>query len=511
MLIGTQVFAATAVNTSSVSSSAPLTLIQVKPLNTKLKSVQNGQKLQRVYMPPVHTPKQIASLPPTPKIQNVASKPAVSATKISSPVVSDEKITSPIKVGTTADIPTYNKISLQDAIDYALSHNLDIKGNRINITKSKNDIKAANQLKNPYVQFYGNTGTAAIDNPNSAGLMFPIEIAKRSARKKLAKSNLELTKGNVSLAELILRLDVRQAYIDLVSAKSTLKILNENRKLLVELLNVAQMKFDAGAVPEMDVIHAKMTLNQLLIQFNTANTNVYVARYNFNKLLNSTNFDSKEDYLPDQKDNLFLLTPKTTDKMPEFKELADIAVNKRLDLKNAKQDIDVAKKNLAVIIRQRIPDLEIGGGYIFVLDQMSSIDKNTQGVYVGGNITNIPLLYQYSPEIKNAKLQVEQKQIAYDALKNQAMMDLHAAYDQYTTARDNLNYYTDILLSESNQFVKMAKRSYDVGKSNITDLIFIEQSYKAILMGYSDALSDYYDAWVEVLRQLNDEDLKLHG
>lgn len=417
----------------------------------------------------------------------------------------------PLEAGTSADVSNYEKISLPAAIDYALTHNLDIQGNRINVDIAKNDIKTANRLKNPSIISYFNLGKAATDNPNYVGPVFPIEINKRGSRKNLAKSKMELTKGNVALAELNLRLDVRQAYVDLVAAKSTLKILNDQKMLLQQLLDVAQKKYNAGAVPEMDVIQAKMTLNQLLIQVNSANTVVYVARYNFNSLLNSTNYDAKEDYLPEQNDFIFLLTPKPADKMLGFKELSDLASQKRLDLKNAQKDIEVAQKNLTVTIKQRIPDIELGGGYLFVPEQYSTSNTLSQGAYVMGNITNIPLLYQYTPEIKNARLQVEQKQLAYESLRRQAFMTLHSVYDEFITAQDNLNYYNDILLSESNQFLKMAQRSYQVGKSSITDLIFIEQSYKNIIMGYNKALADYYNAWVNVLREVNDEELKLHG
>lgn len=420
-------------------------------------------------------------------------------------------ITKPFQAGTNADVPTYEKISLPDAINYALSHNLDIKGQRINVDIAKNDIKTAGRFKNPYFAGFLNGGRAAEDNPNTAGIIFPIEITKRKARKNLAKSSLELTKGEVALAELNLRLDVRQAYVDLVAAKSELKILSDQKHLLEEILDVTKKKYAAGAVPEMDVIHTKMTVNQLLIQFNTANTNVYVARYNFNKLLNSQNYDSREDYLPEQKDFIALLTPKSLDKMPDFNEISDIAMKKRLDLKNAQQDIDVAKKNLTVTIKKRIPDIEIGGGYMFVPQAKATDDKFSQGAFVAANIIDIPLLYQYSPEIKNAKLEVEQKQLVCENLKKQAFMDLHSAYDEFRTSQDNLNYYNDILLSESNKFLHLAKRSYEVGKTSITDLIFIEQSYKNIVLGYVEALDRYYNSWIEVLRQVNDEELKLHG
>ena len=417
----------------------------------------------------------------------------------------------PLVAQTSAEISTYEKISMPCAIDYALSHNLDIKGNRLNIDIAKNSIKTANRLKNPSLISFFNMGKAATDNPNNVGLVFPIEILKRGPRKNLAKSNLELTKGSVALAELTLRLDVRQAYVDLVAAKSMLKILNEHRKLLTELAMISQRKYELGAVPEMDVIHAKMTLNQLLINVNSANTQVYVARYNFNKLLNSKNYDSQEDYLPEQNKFIALLTPKATEKMPTFEELFDIALQRRLDLKNAQKDIDVAQKNLVVVIRQRVPDIELGGGYLFVPSQLATSETLAQGVYAMGNITNIPLLYQYSPEIKNAKIQVEQKQLAYDSLKKQAYMDLHSAYDEFITAQNNLNYYTDVLLAESRQFLNMAKRSYEAGKSSMTDFIFVQQSYKAIIMNYTTALADYYNSWVNVLREVNDEELKLNG
>lgn len=452
---------------------------------------------------------------PTPSI--VPSRKGIMSVPSAPPQPSQTKQPSeqkkPLQATTSKTIPTYEKISLPDAINYALTHNLDIKGNRLNVDIACNNIKVANRLKNPYILSFFNFGKAATDNPNTMGLIFPIEIFKRGARKNLAKSTFELTKGTVRLAELNLRLDVRQAYVDLVAAKSTLRILNDQRLLLQELLYIAQKKYEAGAVPQMDVIHTKMTLNQLLVQVNTANTNIYTARYKFNMLLDpfDSYLDTMEDYLPEQQDFISILTPSPTEKMPTFDELFNIALQKRIDLQNAQRDIDVAQKNLIVVIRQRIPDIELGGGYMFVSPQLATSGELSQGVFAVGNINNIPLLYQYTPEIKNAKIQVEQKILAYKSLRHQAELDLHSAYDSFLTAQDNLNYYNDLLLRESRQFVTMARRSYEVGKSNITDFIFIQQSYRSIMMSYTSALANYYNAWVEILRQVNDEDIKLNG
>lgn len=433
---------------------------------------------------------------------NLTEKPQTSA---DAPVC----VENGFKANVVADIPTFTKFTLPQAIDFALKNNFDIKETRLNLDKAKNDVKTAGRFQNPYINMFVNSGKAATDNPQNLGLIQPFEIGKRGPRKKLAKSNLELTKGNVTLAEFYLRLEVRQTYVDLVAAKSVLKILEGQKKLLEELYFIAQKKYEVGAAPEMDVIQAKMTLDQLVTQVNTARTNVDVARYNFNKTLDATGYDSAEDYLPDQKDFIFLLTPKPQDKMPDFCRISNIAAEKRIDLKNAKQEVDVAQKNLVVVARQRIPDIEIGGGGLFVPSSLATAKENTSGYYVISNITNIPLFYQYTPEIKNAKIQIEQKALKYNSLRHTALMDLHSTYEQFITAQTNLNYYNDALLEESDRFLGMSKKSYEIGKTNISNFIFIQQSYKSILMGYTNALATYYNSWVDFLREVNDEELKL--
>lgn len=462
--------------------------------------------LTPTQIPTQPQPKLIPPIPPqtkfkAPMLPDIV-KPTIEALKRS-----DE----PYQAGTSADVSLYHKISLPEAIDYALSNSLDIRGTRLNVPIAQNNIKAANRLKNPYIQSYFNFGTAATDNPDYVNVVFPFELFKRGPRKKMAQASLELTKGQLALAELTLRLDVRQAYINLVAAKSVLKITEQQRQLVQELLDIAQKKYDVGAVPLMDVVQAKMALNQSLIQMNSAKTDVLIARHNFNRIIFARDFDTLEDSLPQHDRFVDLLTPSPAEKLPQFDCIAQIALNKRLDIQNALKDVDVAKKNLTVTIRQRIPDIEVGGGVLFVPAPLATIGRNTSGVDVVANISNIPLLYQYTPEIKNAMLQVQQKELAYDSARHNALLNLHSAYDAFSTAQLNLNYYSDVLITESGQYLYMSKRSYEVGRTNITNYIYIEQTYKEILMSYTNALADYYKAWVALLREVNDEGLTLNG
>ena len=71
-----------------------------------------------------------------------------------------------------------------------------------------------------------------------------------------------------------------------------------------------------------------------------------------------------------------------------------------------------------------------------------------------------------------------------------------------------LNYYNDKLLKNSEEMIRVSKRSYEVGKSNLTTLIVMEQSYKSIIVGYTYALAEYYNSWIDFLREVNQEELK---
>ena len=85
---------------------------------------------------------------------------------------------------------------------------------------------------------------------------------------------------------------------------------------------------------------------------------------------------------------------------------------------------------------------------------------------------------------------------------------INNAYEKFVTAQMNLNFYNDKLLKNSDEMIRVSKRSYEVGKSNLTSLIVMEQSYKSIIIGYTYALADYYNCWINFLREVNQEELK---
>lgn len=412
------------------------------------------------------------------------------------------------------DIP--EKITLPQALDIAVQNNIDYKSAKIDVDIAKNKIKEANRLQNPDFNIFYNFGSAGRGNPQQIGLSETIEIAKRGARKKLAKSNLELTKQNVGYFEFDLKMDVREAYVNLVAAKSVLNALEQQQQLLKDLLEVSKKRVAAGASPEMDILQAEIALNQMITQVNTAKVNVKAATIEFNKVINpkektDVQFDSADELFNDKENFLALLTPKPDINVPSFDEITENTLKNRFDIRIAKQQIDVAEKNLKVVARQRIPDLAIQGGYGYQPKNFNDEGRFLNGAYAGASLVNLPFLYTYKPEIKNAKLEVDKAQLNYISIQNKAIKDLNSAYEKFVTAKLNLNYYNEKLLKSSEEMIKLSKRSYEAGKSNLTSLIVMEQSYKSIIVGYTYALAEYYNCWIEFLRETNAEEFNLEA
>lgn len=382
------------------------------------------------------------------------------------------------------------KITLEEAINMALEGNIELQEQRKNLGISEYAVKKASAFKNPQFQTNLLMGPIARGNSSQIGLMLPVEILKRGERKKAALSELNYTQNKIKDYAFKLNLRVRTSYFNLLVAKSELKILEERKDLLEELLEISKKKPKSSPNYEIDVLQADMRLKKLLVQINRANADIRTAQYSFNKVLNLANnltlYDSKEDSVFGQE---FF----TKLELPSYDELEAVAFNNRYDIKMAEAKIIKTRRELAVVAKQRIPDLYISGGYAFAHD-------GTSGAYVGAGI-DIPSLYLYTPEIESAKLELDKAQLEYNSIINITKNVIHTNHDKFIMAQENVEHYKDIL-EESNKILNLSKQRYKKGQTSLTNLIIVEHSHQELLNEFLDAVKEYYNAYMALLQEL---------
>lgn len=406
----------------------------------------------------------------------------------------------------------YQKVYLNEALDVALKNNIDLEASKINIDVAKNQLKQANRLQNPSLDYYHFMGNAANSEPKQIGITQNIELAKRGSRKNLAKSELKLAEKTLDYTTFDLKMDVREAYVELVAAKSILNTLEQQLELQEELLAIAQNRVKENNAPMIDVIQAEIALNQLITQINTARMVVKRALAYFNKVINTstdTVYDSMDKLFAEENNFEEMMTPPPTRKFPGVEYIVKEALKNRFDIAIAKQQVEIAQKNLKVVASQRVPDLQVAGGYAYLFGRNSNSGAFEHGAYAGASLVNLPLLYSYAPEIKTASLKIKQAELNLESTQNKAVKDVTASYEKFLTAVENLNHYESKIVTGSASLIDISKNSYEKGEIDIVSLIVMKQSYKSIIIGYTQALAEYYNSWTNVLREVNNENFVL--
>ena len=389
------------------------------------------------------------------------------------------------------------KISLGKAIELALEGNIELQEQRKNLGIAQNNIKKADALKNPQVNAAILAGRISRGNSSTVGVTFPFEVLKRGARKQSAIVERSYIENKVRDYEFKLQLRVRTSYFNLVLAKSNLKVMEERKALLEDLLEVALAKPKNSTNYEIDVLQADMRLKKQLVKINIAKANVRSAQYTFNRVLNLANNMSLYDA---QEDTIFSDAISTTLELPSYEELEEIAFANRYDIRMAEARLEKAKRDITVEMRKRVPDFYLSGGYAFAFD-------GTPGGYVGGGI-DLPTLYRFTPEIKNAKLEYEKAQLEYNSIINITKNVIHTNHDKFVMAQENVRHYKDIL-AESNKILQLSKARYQKGESSLTNLIVVEHSHQELLNEILVAAGAYYNSYIDLLKEIGLKNITL--
>ncbi|MBQ8476599.1 TolC family protein, partial [bacterium] len=383
-------------------------------------------------------------------------------------------------------------------IELALKTNPQVKAVKINSEIAKNEIKSAVRLQNPSIGTFQNMGKTRYGNPQEVGAQYNIELFKRHKRKKLASSNYIASLSSQKISQYDLILDVKKAYIDFLLKKTNLKIIKEEQDLARELYQTSLK----SKISEPDLIEAKIALNRSIMRTNTAKTQVIFAQNHFNTIMNTSdiNYDTKEEGLNDDYNSLLAINPENNNL--NFEQIKEYALNNRADILKAKQLQESAQHNLSVVKSQLIPNLEVEAGWGYETGSTSDTGKFNSGAYLGAMLTDIPLIYRYKPEIKNAKLEIEKAQLNYEDTKIDAIRNITDAWEKYTIARDNLIFYNQELLKDSKSLLEASKKILKDNKSDVTSYLVAKKLYLELILGYQEALADYYISYYELLKEL---------
>ena len=229
--------------------------------------------------------------------------------------------------------------------------------------------------------------------------------------------------------------------------------------------NMADKKYNSGAVAKADVYQADTNLASSQLALERAKNNREITKAT---LLNLLSFNSNEDIKIKDMPASF----GSDIEMQNLDRLMEIAKNKRPELLKAKSETAVAwnKRNSAFL--KNLPSFSLNGT-IGVTDKTFGGMFDNMSIKADGHIgvsVSMPLFSGFANmyNAKAAASNYEQAKYMEQETKNNVMMDVFSAYQNYKTAKNVLTQ-TEALLKSATESEHVLSGMYKVGRATMLD------------------------------------------
>lgn len=394
----------------------------------------------------------------------------------------------------TCTLANVVNVDLDKMIQIGLSENCELKIKRMELKAAEKDIKIANRLKNPELQSNIVMGNVALGNSSQAGISLPIEVLKRGPRKKTAELEYSIKETELKQFEHNFKLQIMKAYFDVLYAKSVYSIHEERLKLFKNLVKITTDKPKYPSY-EIDNLKADIQYAQQLIEVNRAKSNLLAKQFELNKILNTGNdkimYDTKESSLMGHWAFLNI-------KLPDYDFLENIALQYSYMVKISEKTIDKSEVELTIAKRNRIPDVSVAGGYAWQAHRNAPNDFG--GAFVGFGM-DLPILYNYTPDIQKAQIFLERSKANKKAYEHQLKYELKKDFNTFKYSAENMEHSKKIL-EDSEKIVKLSTEGYINGKNSYTDLVINENGHQEVLSQYLTAMSRHFYSYLELMQDI---------
>lgn len=255
------------------------------------------------------------------------------------------------------------------------------------------------------------------------------------------------------------------SYYELLNADADVESAQSALKVAQTAKDMADKKYNAGAVAKADVYKADTTLAQSQLSLERAKNNREIAK---GTLLTKLSFPADQEIVIADMSSTF----GTEAENENIDELIKIAREKRPDLLKASANKDAAwhKRNAAFL--KNLPSISASGS-------VSWNDEKLPGVFepdsnqINGSIgirASMPLFAGFANlyGLRAAESDYDRAKYNEQQTNNAAMMDVFTAYQNYKTAQTVLKH-AESLLKSATENERVTSGMYKVGRSTMLD------------------------------------------
>lgn len=367
-------------------------------------------------------------------------------------------------------------LTVQKALEMADQRNLDLMAARTRRALTPARLQIAKQRPNPTLSFENTR-----DTPHQLlTLEQPLEFGfKRQRRIEQATEEVELTNVEIAAIAWQVRCDTREAYYRLAQARAESALLAKIQGLAERLKEIAQQRFEAGAIAHVEVLRAEAEIARAQAELQLARESEKIALSQLNTLLNqpaATSWQlagSLEDMLPPV--SLEAATQRAYDLNPDLKHLA--------------QERKVELSRMGVLKSERIPTPSLMFG-----SAINAPGEFRMGGHGALSLT-LPLFARNQGEIAESLVNQRILESRMVAARRATAGTVERAYLELTALEMQVDIYRQKLLPLARQLETLAEESYQAGKSDILFVLDAQRNVHEVEHNYLNTLAAQHSAY----------------
>jgi cobalt-zinc-cadmium efflux system outer membrane protein len=375
-------------------------------------------------------------------------------------------------------------ISLEEAIDEAIKHNLDLVAERYSLSIAQARQVTAALRPNPVLTVNGqtldllgagfNTNSPAGPNQFNARTEFPIERAgKRERRVELAAAERSLSE--LQLEDFVRRLmwEVRSGFTDVVQARDALTLAEDNLRTLRGIAEVNEIRVQSGDLAAVELERSRVAVAQHETSVEQARLSLEQSSVRLLRLIGRTATNTPVHF---------------TGALPQSQireslgDLISRALAQRPDLRAATQAQARSQADLRLQIANGKVDYAVGAEYSY--QRAFGVGGSSVGVSLS---VPLPVFHRNQGEILRAQREGQQNNARIVALREAIRNEVELAHRQHASAVRLLENIQGTLLTRSRSVRDTTEYSYRRGEATLVEFLDAQRAFNDSVQTYNNA------------------------
>ena len=379
-------------------------------------------------------------------------------------------------------------ITIDQAIQEAISKNLDLIAQRLNVGVAETREITARLRPNPVLTVAGQTlnllgATYSPDTPlgpNQLNIHTDVPMERGHKREE----RISLAKEQKSLAELGVREAMRQvifgvqtAFVDIQQSKNNLTLAQENLRSLEGVVTINEARLRSGDLSQLELERSRVaallyraSVQQAQLQLDQAKTRLQLL---MGRKLKTANFDVAGDL-------------RREDIVDAEADIAKKALITRPDYLAGQQSQVRSQADLRLQLANGKVDYSVGAE----LTRQSAWGKsgNSIGLYFS---MPLPVFNKNQGEILRARREITLAGAQKDALETSIATEVEQAFRQYSVSRQLLTIVETDMLGKAKSVRDITEYSYRRGEASLVEFLDAQRAFNDASQAYNDARASF--------------------